>query len=462
MSYLFATTLCYLSNMTMVPNASVGMERYFVPTARYRDLIHIQEPNHRLKDNDIAEGQLTSTLEEFSISISDSDLKWEDLHALVSSKIVWMTPTAFLRSHPTRYDDSICPRMLCISDMYSGSKIYVFAQGPGQAVRVADCLMLLLAKSDKPDVSIKSLCNPQMRPCSGFGLQQFLTRTRSTLRKITMDGLMLEQGHCRALTHAYAHEPSPDGTDTDVEVKLFQCSLTGDDYCNSAFIDWMHSDRGPSLLFRCDIACHVLADGLMGNRRLKKLILSRECLEENLACKVVAQALTANLGLVKLYFGRQTLNAEHWNLLVRSLASHPSLEVLDLGGTRERQSRQELTSGGTPVDRKARRTSAVGDMLKSNTVIHTVSLSDADLHRDIFEESIQPWLEMNLFWPRIMSIKGTVGPLREKVLGQALRKVRHNPNRMWMILSGNGDVLANVARATSRMEGVVRSTDINF
>jgi hypothetical protein len=189
-------------------------------------------------------------------------------------------------------------------------------------------------------------------------------------------------------------------------------------------------------------------------------VLSRECLEENLGCNVVAQALSANLGLVKLYFGRQTLNAENWNLLVRSLASHPSLEVLDLGGTRERQSRQELSST-TPLDRKARRTSVVGEMLKSNTVIHTVSLSDADLHRDIFDESIQPWLEMNLFWPRIMSIKGTVGPLREKVLGQALRKVRHNPNRMWMILSGNGDVLANVARASaSRTERVVRSTDI--
>jgi hypothetical protein len=426
------------------------MERFFVPTTRYRDLVHIQVPNHRLKDNDIAEVQLSSSsLEEFSKSISDSDLKWEDLHALVSSQLVWMTPTAFLRSHPSEYDDSICPRMLLITDLYSGSKIYVFAQGPEQAVRVADCLLLFLAKSDKPDVSIKSLGNLQMRPCSGFGLQQFVTRTRHTLRKITMDGLMLEQGHCRALTHAY--ESAPDGTDTDVEVKLFQCSLTGDNYCNSAFIDWMHSDRGPSLLFRCDIPCHVLADGLMGNRRLKKWVLFSECLQENLACKVVAQALTANLGLVKLYFGRQTLDAEHWNLLVHSLASHPSLEVLNLGATRERQTRRQEA----PVDRRARRTGAVGEMLKSNTVIHTVSLSDADLHRDIFDESIQPWLEMNLFWPRIMSIKGTVGPLREKILGQALRKVRHNPNRMWMILSGNGDVLANV-RASSRMKGVVR------
>jgi hypothetical protein len=56
-----------------------------------------------------------------------------------------------------------------------------------------------------------------------------------------------------------------------------------------------------------------------------------------------------------------------------------------------------------------------------------------------------------------MSIKGTIGPLREKVLGQALRKVRHNPNRMWMILSGNGDILANVR--ASMMEGVLHSAD---
>lgn len=427
----------------MVPD--VGMERIFAPTTRYRDLINTRVPNHKLKDNDIAEVQLTSSLEE----LSSCDWAWEDVHALVSSQIVWMTHDAFLRSFPTTYDDHVCPRMLCISDMYSGSKIYVFAEDAGQTVRVADCLLVLLAKSDKPDVSIKSLGNLQMRPCSVLGLQHFLSRTCSTLRKMTLDGLVLEQGHCRALAHAYE---SHAGT-ADVEVKLFQCSLTGDHYCNSAFIDWLHSSRGPSLLFRCDIACHVLADGLMGNRRMKKLVLSRECLEENLGCNVMAQALAANLGLVKLYFARQTLNAENWNLLLRSLASHPSLEVLDLGGTRERQSRQGLLSV-TPVNRRARRTTAVAEMLKSNTVIHTVSLSDADLHRDIFDESIQPWLEINLFWPRIMSIKGTMGPLREKVLGQALRKVRHNPNRMWMILSGNCDVLANVR--ASRIEGVVR------
>jgi hypothetical protein len=81
-------------------------------------------------------------------------------------------------------------------------------------------------------------------------------------------------------------------TDTDVEVNL-SVQSDGDDYCNSALYQWMHGDRGPSLLFGANIPCHVLAD-LMTNRRLKKLVLSRECLEENLACKVVAQA--ANLG----------------------------------------------------------------------------------------------------------------------------------------------------------------------
>jgi hypothetical protein len=366
--------------MVAVPNV---MERFFAPTTRYRDLIYTRVPNHKLKGNDISEVQLTSSLEE----LSNSDLAWEDMHALVASHIVWMTPAVFLRSFPTTYDDSICPRMLCISDMYSGSKIYVFADGAAQAVRVVDCLLLLLAKSGKPDVSIKSLGNPQMRPCSGLALQHFLTRTRNKLHKMTLQGFVLDQDHCRAL----AHEQSPAGT--DVEVKLFQCSLTGDDCCSDAFIDWLRSIRGPSVLFRCDIACHVLADGLIGNRRLKKLVLYRECLDENLGCNAVAQSLTANLGLVKLYFGRQTLNAENWNLLVLSLASHPSLEVLDLGGTRERQSIQEMSSI-IPIERRARRTSAIAEILQSNTVIHTVLLSDADLHRDIFDASIRPWLEM--------------------------------------------------------------------
>jgi hypothetical protein len=426
---LFSVRL--FSAMVMAPDV---VEDFFAPSTSYRNLLHSRVPNHALNAGNVQEVQFISTLEELS---SCEFLAWEAVHSLIASHVVWMTPTVFLRNYPATYDARIFPSMVCISQIYSGSKIYVFAEEAEQALRVVDCLLHLLSKSDKPDISLKSLCGPQMRPCSALALQHFVTRTRSKLRKMTFEGFMLEEGHCRAL----AHESF--GTDPDMEIKLFQCSLTGEDGCSDAFIDWLHSSRGPSVLFRCVIECHVLADGLTGNGRLKKLVLARECLDGHLGCSVMAQALAANLGLVKLYVGRQTLNSENWNLLVHSLRAHPSLQVLDLSGTREGQSRQERSSV-TPEKRRARRTSAIAQIVQSNTVLHTVQLSDTDLHKDIFDESIQPWLEMNQSWPRVMSIQGTIGPLRGKVLGRALYKVRHNPNRMWMILSGNGDVLANV------------------
>jgi hypothetical protein len=80
-------------------------------------------------------------------------------------------------------------------------------------------------------------------------------------------------------------------------------------------------------------------------------------------------------------------------------------------------------------------------MVQQNTVLHTIELLFTSERDDqICTEEIRPYLETNLYRPRVHAIKKTLDrPFREKVLGRALYSVRSNPNLVWMLLSENVD-----------------------
>jgi hypothetical protein len=94
----------------------------------------------------------------------------------------------------------------------------------------------------------------------------------------------------------------------------------------------------------------------------------------------------------------------------------------------------------TPAVTKSR-VQALLDMLKVNTSIHTIHLYSRYSEHEIFQESVIPHLETNRFRPRLLTIQKT-RPIayRAKVLGRALLSARANPNRFWMILSGDAEV----------------------
>jgi hypothetical protein len=80
-------------------------------------------------------------------------------------------------------------------------------------------------------------------------------------------------------------------------------------------------------------------------------------------------------------------------------------------------------------------------MLKVNTSIHTIRLDPGYDELELFQGSVIPYLETNEFRPRLLAIQKTRPILyRAKVLGRALLATRTNPNRLWMLLSGNAEV----------------------
>jgi hypothetical protein len=153
----------------------------------------------------------------------------------------------------------------------------------------------------------------------------------------------------------------------------------------------------------------------------------------------IAAALRENKGLVRLDLSRHvytrdiTMSEETWGAICDSLRTHPTLEVLNL-----------RTVGWmallTPAVLKFR-IQLLADMLKVNMSIHTIHLHDLYSNHELYRESVIPYLETNWFRPRLLAIQKT-RPIayRAKVLGRALLSVRTDPNRFWMLLSGNAEL----------------------
>jgi hypothetical protein len=88
------------------------------------------------------------------------------------------------------------------------------------------------------------------------------------------------------------------------------------------------------------------------------------------------------------------------------------------------------------------RIQALVDMVKVNMSIHTIHLHDQFNQHENFRGSVIPYLEMNRLRPRLLAIQQAHPiPYRAKVLGRALLAVRTDPNRFWMLLSENAEVV---------------------
>jgi hypothetical protein len=100
-------------------------------------------------------------------------------------------------------------------------------------------------------------------------------------------------------------------------------------------------------------------------------------------------------------------------------------------------------------DRVACITALLVDMMKVNTSIHTIHLTDRS-HNELFRAEIVPYLESNRLRPRVHAIQ-TARPMayRTKVLGRALHAVRTDANSLWMLLSGNPEAAFLSTAATT-------------
>jgi hypothetical protein len=82
-------------------------------------------------------------------------------------------------------------------------------------------------------------------------------------------------------------------------------------------------------------------------------------------------------------------------------------------------------------------------MMEENRVLLTIALTANEKDDQIYEESIHPYLETNLYRPRVLGIKKADIALRRPLRGRALQTdlVRNKSNLFWMLLSGNQDIV---------------------
>jgi hypothetical protein len=77
-----------------------------------------------------------------------------------------------------------------------------------------------------------------------------------------------------------------------------------------------------------------------------------------------------------------------------------------------------------------------------NMSIHTIQVDNHYYEHGLYREFAIPYLETNQFRPRVRAIQKTrPTAYRAKVLGGALLAARTDPNRFWMLLSENADVV---------------------
>jgi hypothetical protein len=145
---------------------------------------------------------------------------------------------------------------------------------------------------------------------------------------------------------------------------------------------------------------------------------------------------------VKLDLNHRPISDENWTILCQSLKGHPTLTTLDLRSTRPRRvllngARIEISD-----EQKAQRMRVLAETVKENRVLLTIDLEGYEKDAQIYAE-ILPYLETNLYRPRVLNIKKADIALRRALLGWALqtKSVRNKSNLLWMFLSGNQDVV---------------------
>jgi hypothetical protein len=107
---------------------------------------------------------------------------------------------------------------------------------------------------------------------------------------------------------------------------------------------------------------------------------------------------------------------ETWEAVCDSLKTHPTLQVLNM---------QWSLAGGplAPLAPAALKSQiqALVDMLKVNTLIHTIYLDSCHSEHELCRGSVIPYLETNRLRPRVRAIqKACPIAYRAKVLGRAL------------------------------------------
>jgi hypothetical protein len=150
------------------------------------------------------------------------------------------------------------------------------------------------------------------------------------------------------------------------------------------------------------------------------------------------QGLEQNCGLVRLDLSNRVVNDANWKALCMSLKAHPTLEVLGLRTTTSSTDRQARDYKTTRKNRML----DLEEMLKVNTLMHTIELGSNECDESLLQHFIRPRLKRNLYLPRLSAMEIGDSLLRAKLLGRALESKQESPDALWMFISQNKDIVA--------------------
>jgi hypothetical protein len=402
------------------------MEHLFSPCTRLNDLYENEDnvmqdfENVKELDLDVSTQELLSAERGFTYAHLFAMLESEDT-------VVWLTPHATIvrpNGRAQAYVNILTDTYYQCSFNVDGKGIIVVARSREHYLEICDVILGLLAASVVHSVILRHWNRRGNVTVNAPALAHLMEQCKS-LKVLTLHNLEMDENHCRVLG-AYSRP--------DLDIVLNSCKLTRDG--TSALAEVLEHNQGPTVLDRCDIDYSVLANGLRGNSSLKRLrtAYSSDLVDDNRQLLPITGVLRENTGLVELDLqNSRSMSDETWGAICDSLKTHPTLEVLYMFST--------LNTATTGPAAITSRIQALLDLMKVNLSIHTMSLGVQDSKRELFRESVIPYLETNLFRPRLLAIQKT-RPIayRAKVLGQALLAARSDPNRLWMLLSGNAEV----------------------
>jgi hypothetical protein len=405
---------------------SAAMEQFFEHTERYQELL--EESTHRDAPFEYTEVQLTETVtvEDFLVYYWD----WKELRAFltggVTPKIFWITETGFLVvvDSGNRF-----PWTYLTSHSIISAKIRA-TSGQEQTLMLADAGIPSLSRSTnnrEVDVFWRAITTSNSTQLtidndnsflpSGPLLSQFL-RGSPSLHFLKFYGFHFDEDHCRALATLERK---------DLEVTLSDCTLDTE-YSKGTFIEWFRHNQVLTELEFCSMESDILT-ALSGNSSVKKLSIFGEK-----KMYFLLQSLRGNMAIEHLIIIlHPEMSDETWSLFFHSLSTHPRIKLVSL--------RYNLTTERTSLsaESKTTRMNAILQMLRYNTVVHTIELPDELTNEVVYRNSILPRLEMNrsCFELQRQAVKRADPSIRPQLLGRALHVVRYNPNLVFQFLSEN-------------------------
>jgi hypothetical protein len=415
---------------------------------------HLFSPCTRLWD--LFEGQdhlnLPAGIQELNLDVSTDELlsaemalTYADLFSMLGNRNTnaWLTPHAAVAAredYGATYSWEQLDGSCCIHFDADGKEINLFARSPQHLLEICNVVLRLLAASVVRSVILHKL-GSRDGTLSNAPILAHLMEQCESLKALKLKRIEMDEDCIRMLG---------DFSRPDLEIDLKHCRITG--AAAAVLVQVLGRNQGPTKLDCCYVDNFVLTDGLRGNSSLKRLTprISSNLQVGNRELIAIAGALRENKGLVELNLRSRWSNETSWGAICDSLETHPTLEVLILQDT---DSDRPLP---VPPAVLKSRVQAIVDMMKVNISIHAIHL--AHRYEVLVGPVIMPYLQKNWFRPRVRAVqKARPIPYRAKVLGRALLAVRTNPNRFWVLLSGNPEVAFSSTTATTTLATDLRT-----